>query len=67
LERSVRELEAWTQVTLSAGQSETVTVVIERDQLAIWDDGWRVPKGSYTVWAAKHAGDLSLSAPILVD
>lgn len=47
--RPVRELKGFRKVHLQPGESETVRfTLIDRD-FAVWQDGWKVPGGTYTV------------------
>ena len=49
LHRPVRELKGFQKVHLQPGKSETVRfTLIDRD-FAVWQDGWKVPAGTYTV------------------
>jgi len=61
--RPIRELKAFTRVTLSPGQSQTVTLQIAKPDLAFWDPatkGWIVTPGAYTA----RIGDSSRNLPL---
>ena len=47
--RPVRELKGFCKVFLQPGESETVTFSLDERAFALWQDGWRVPAGRYTV------------------
>lgn len=49
LHRPVRELKGFCKVFLQPGESETVTFPLDERAFALWQDGWRVPAGRYTV------------------
>lgn len=49
LHRPVRELKGFCKVFLQPGESETVTFSLDERAFALWQDGWRVPAGRYTV------------------
>ena len=49
LHRPVRELKGFCKVFLQPGESETVTFALDERAFALWQDGWRVPAGRYTV------------------
>lgn len=49
LHRPVRELKAFQKVFLQPGESRTVTFALDERAFALWQDGWRVPGGHYTV------------------
>ncbi len=49
LHRPVRELKGFQKVHLQPGESKTVRfTLIDRD-FALWQEGWKVPAGTYTV------------------
>lgn len=47
--RPVRELKGFRKVFLQPGESKTVTFALDERAFALWQDGWRVPAGRYTV------------------
>ena len=49
LHRPVRELKAFQKVFLQPGESRRVTFALDERAFALWQDGWRVPGGHYTV------------------
>ena len=49
LHRPVRELKGFQSVRLQPGEQRTVTLTLTDRSFAIWQDGWRVPAGEYTV------------------
>ncbi len=55
LHRPVRELKGFQKVFLEPGESRTVSFELDDRAFALWDDGWKIPGGSYTV----HIGELS--------
>jgi beta-glucosidase len=58
-----RRLEAYTKVSLAAGQSRRVTLTLAVSSLASWDNpdtGWVLHKGTYRV----YVGDSSRSLPL---
>lgn len=50
IHRPVRELKGFHKVFLQPGESKTVSFVLEERCFAVWQDGWKIPGGSYTVW-----------------
>jgi beta-glucosidase len=61
--RPVRELKAFTKISLAPGESKAVVLTIPHDELAYWDPGtkgWVVTAGSYTA----RVGDSSRSLPV---
>lgn len=49
LHRPVRELKGFQKVYLQPGESETVQFTLTRRYFAVWQEGWKVPTGTYTV------------------
>lgn len=68
LHRPVRELKGFQKVYLQPGESETVRFTLIDRNFAVWQDGWKVPAGTYTVCIGgltaeiKKSGD-DLSVP----
>ena len=57
LHRPLRELKGFQKVFLQPGESRTVTFSLTNRSFAVWQDGWKVPSGTYTVCV----GDLTTS------
>ncbi len=53
--RPVRELKAFQKVFLQPGESRRVTFELNDRSFALWQEGWKVPGGSYTL----HIGGLT--------
>lgn len=49
LHRPVRELKAFRKVYLQPGESKTVRFILIDRNFAVWQEGWKVPGGTYTV------------------
>lgn len=49
LHRPVRELKGFQKVFLQPGESTKVSFVLEERSFAIWQEGWKVPEGSYSI------------------
>ena len=49
LHRPLRELKGFHKVFLQPGESRTVTFPLTDRSFAVWQDGWKVPGGTYTV------------------
>ena len=69
LHRPVRELKGFQKVHLQPGESETVRFTLIDRNFAVWQDGWKVPGGTYTVCVGgltaeveKSGDDLSIPA-----
>lgn len=67
LHRPVRELKGFQKVFLRPGESRKVYFVLEGRSFAVWQEGWKVPGGKFTVWIGglsavveKGGGDVSV-------
>lgn len=49
LHRPLRELKGFRKVFLQPGESRTVTFPLTDRSFAVWQDGWKIPAGKYTV------------------
>ena len=49
LHRPLRELKGFRKVFLQPGETQTVTFILTDRSFAVWQDGWKVPSGTYTV------------------
>lgn len=49
LHRPLRELKCFRKVFLQPGEAQTVTFILTDRSFAVWQDGWKVPSGTYTV------------------
>lgn len=49
LHRPLRELNGFQKVFLQPGESRNVTFSLTDRSFAVWQDGWKVPAGTYTV------------------
>lgn len=47
--RPTRELKRFTKVFLKPGESKAVHFTLDDRCFAVWSDGWKVPKGTYTI------------------
>jgi beta-glucosidase len=49
IKRPSRELKAFTKVFIAPKEEKTVTLTLTDRSFAVWNEGWVVPKGTYTV------------------
>ena len=49
LHRPLRELKGFQKVFLQSGESRTVTFPLTDRSFAVWQDGWKIPGGTYAV------------------
>ncbi|MDR1692996.1 MAG: glycoside hydrolase family 3 C-terminal domain-containing protein, partial [Oscillospiraceae bacterium] len=65
--RPARELKRFAKVFLQPGESQTVTFTLDERCFAVWSDGWKVPKGTYTVLAGGDPEDLHVAGTVQPD
>lgn len=65
-DRPVKELKGFVKVSLESGESKQVTVKIKRDDLRVWDDGWNLRRGTYTVYVGSASDDVRLTASLVI-
>ena len=64
--RPEKELKRFARVELKPGETKEVKFTLDERCFAVWDDGWKVPEGDYTVMAAGSSADIRLSQKIHV-
>ena len=52
IHRPLRELKGFQKVFLQPGESKTVTMELSERSFALWQDGWKVPAGTYQIQIA---------------
>jgi beta-glucosidase len=65
--RAVRELKGFSRVNLAFDETKTVTVILDRDVFAYFDEkkgSWEVEPGSYTIAVGSSSRDIQLTAPV---
>ena len=65
--RPAKELKGFARVTLLPGETRSVSFTLDDRSFAVWADGWKVPKGRYTVMLGASIADIRLSEAIDVD
>ncbi len=58
--RPVRELKGFERVELEPGESKTVEFTLDDRSFAVWNDGWKIPGGAYTVQIGASSRDIRL-------
>lgn len=65
--RPVRELKGFARVELAPGECKTVEFTLDDRSFSLWDGGWVVPGGSYTVLLGASSRDLRLEQTVRID
>lgn len=65
LHRPIRELKGFQKVYLQPGEAQTVTFTLTDRSFAVWQDGWRIPGGTYTVCVDSLAACMEKSGEAL--
>ena len=60
IHRPARELKGFRKVFLQPGESKTITFHLDDRSFSIWQDGWKVPGGTYSV----QIGGLSMETTV---
>jgi beta-glucosidase len=69
VERPAKELKGFRRVALASGETKTVTMTLEADQLAYWDvarKGWVVEKDSVKLMVGGSSADLPLNRTVRI-
>ena len=64
--RPEKELKGFVRVELEPGESKTVQFQPDNRSFALWEDGWKIPGGAYTVMLGSSSRDIRLRAEIEV-
>lgn len=64
--RPALELKAFAKVELNPDESKTITLTLNQRSFAIWDGGWVVPAGVYTLYVGGSSDNLPLSIEVEV-
>ena len=65
LHRPLRELKDFQKVFLQPGESRTVTFSLTDRSFALWQDGWKIPGGTYTVCIGNLTASIQKSGETL--
>ena len=64
--RPEKELKGFARVELEPGEAKTVTFTLDDRSFAVWNDGWKIPGGTYTVQIGASSQDIRLWAQVEV-
>lgn len=61
IHRPIRELKGFQKVFLQPSECKTVTFELDDRSFAIWQNGWKVPGGTYTVQISDHFANMEVA------
>ncbi len=64
LHRAKQELKGFEKVFLEPGESSVISFELEDRCFAVYQDGWRVPEGSYEILIGSSSRDIRLKAEV---
>lgn len=67
IHRPALELRGFCKLRLAPGESADAVFNLDKRSFALWQDGWRVQRGEYTVRVGSSSESLPLSAAVFVD
>jgi len=62
--RPIRELKGFERVELEPGESTTVRFELDDRSFAVWNDGWKIPGGTYAVQLGASSRDIRLQESV---
>lgn len=65
--RPKRELKGFIRVELNPGESKLVQMELTERSFSVWDKGWKVPEGTYTIMVGSSSQDIRLKQEIHID
>ena len=65
IHRPLRELKGFQKVFLQPGESKTVTFELDDRSFALWQNGWKVPGGTYKIRIADLTSCIFVSGEVL--
>lgn len=64
IHRPKKELKGFAKVYLEPGETKTVSFTLDDRSFAVWNDGWKVQEGVYTVLIGRSSRDIVLTAKV---
>ena len=61
IHRPIRELKGFQKIFLQPGESKKVTFQLNDRSFAVWQDGWKIPGGTYGIDIGDLSGEISVS------
>ena len=66
IHRPIKELKGFRKVFLNPGESREVAFTLDDRSFAVWNQGWVVPGGTYTIGVGASSADIRLSGNLEV-
>lgn len=67
IHRPVKELKGFARVELKAGESKKVTFELDDRSFSLWQDGWKIQKGTYEILVGASSQDIRLQGTMEKD
>ena len=64
IHRPIHELKSFWKIFLQPGESRIVSFPLDDRYFAVWQDGWRVPEGDYTLCVGPNSRELPLTCAL---
>ncbi len=65
-DRPIKELKGFEKIDLKAKETKHVSITVSKEDLRVWNDGWTLLKGRYTVSVAAASDDVRLKATVTI-
>lgn len=65
--RPEKELKGFVRVELEPGESKNVSFLLDDRSFAVWDAGWKIPNGTYTVMVGSSSRDIRLQLKLDIE
>ena len=67
IHRPIKELKGFEKVFLQPGESRDICFELDDRSFAVWNSGWKIQKGTYTIELGSSSADIRLKGVIEVD
>lgn len=65
--RPVRELKGFTKLFLKPGETKQAVIDLDKRSFSIWNNGWKVGKGTYHIQIGRNSRDISLETEVFLE
>ena len=67
ISRAKKELKGFQKICLEPQEIETISFSLDQRSFAVWNDGWKVPSGTYEILAGSDSQNLPLRAEVFME